>query len=115
MAQLILKNKNTIVTTHLEVADKFFKRMVGLLGRKQISDKEVLWIHRCNSIHTFFMNFAIDAVFVGADLKVTKICHSLPPWRLTIPNFKSKSVLEMKAGVAKQLGIQIGDQFYVGS
>ena len=73
-----------------------------------------MWIHRCNSIHTGFMSFSIDAVFVNKKLVVKKIIRDLKPWRLVLPIFSADSVFEFASQNAKVNSLKIGDQLYVG-
>jgi len=97
----------------LVVANTLWKRMKGLLGTKGLSENQALWIHRCNSIHTFFMNYSIDCVFVSKDLKVVDVVENIVPGRIIFPRFQASSVFEMKAGVAKAKGIYKGEELYV--
>ena len=112
-----LKNSNSkkTVISNLEIARSFFERGQGLLGRSHLDPQAGLWIPRCNSIHTFFMKFAIDCVFLDKNLKVTAIYEDVRPWRLIGPVWTARSVVELSSGVAKKSGIQIGDQLHVGS
>lgn len=109
------RNGRTIAR-EVEVADSFFLRSKGLLGRSGLADGSALWITRCNSIHTFFMRFAIDAVFVDADLAVVSVHENLRPWRLTPPCFRARSVLELSAGSLQKYGpVRIGDRLVLKS
>jgi uncharacterized membrane protein (UPF0127 family) len=53
---------------------------------------------RCNSIHTAFMKFPIDVLFVDKDLKVVSVYENLKPWRITRLHFRASSVIELPAG-----------------
>lgn len=98
----------------LKIADTLLARTKGLLGRTQLPEGEGLWIKRCNSIHTVFMKFPIDAVFVDDDLKVISVYHALRPWRITWLHMKATSVFELPAGTLKKHGgIQVGEQLLV--
>lgn len=114
MEVLFNRTQNLTLTTELVIADSLVARTKGLLGKTKLNDKEILWIHSCNSIHTFFMKFPIDCVFLDKKLSVCAIRSHISPWRVVLPIFKAKSVLEMNAGMAQKLNIQIGDQLYVG-
>lgn len=115
MAVLENKTKNLTIASQLEIADNFFNRGVGLIGRKSFSPEQGLWIHRCNSVHTCFLNFAIDCVFVDKALKVKAVKKSVNPWRIVLPIWNASSVFELPAGTIHRLQIQEGDQLYVGS
>ena len=65
--------RGAVVAERVRVARSMRDRTVGLLGRDSLAADEGLWIERSPSIHMFFMRFAIDAVFVSADGRVTKV------------------------------------------
>ena len=71
---------------------------------------EGLWIERSPSIHMFFMRYAIDAVFVDGDLRVTRIAGHLKPWRMVLWAFGARDCLELRAGAAAESGTVVGDQ-----
>ncbi len=81
-------------------ADGFVSRAVGLLGRKDLPVGEGLWIEPCAQIHTFFMSFSIDAVFLDRGLKVVRVLENLPPWRVSPWITGARSVLELPARAA---------------
>ena len=64
MKQLMNKSKNKIIANEVIEANTFFTRARGLLGKSEFSDNSTMWFPRCSSIHTFFMKFVIDVVFV---------------------------------------------------
>lgn len=115
MAILRNQTQDSMVIDSLQIAKSFKDRGIGLLGKKTLNENEGLWILYCNSIHTFFMNFAIDCVFVDTHLKVKAIRHQVKPWRWILPVWGATSVFELPAGTALRLKISIGDQLYVGS
>ena len=104
---------NQILAEQVLIADRFMSRLKGLLGREDLPSSTAMWIHRCNSIHTFFMKFPIDVVYVDRDLKVVAVKKSIPPFRLSGPYLKARSVFEFSGGVTENK-IQIGDQLHVG-
>lgn len=115
MATLVNSLNEKILSQNLIIADTLWSRMKGLLGHTQLSDGEMMWIHRCNSIHTFFMRFSIDCVFLNRDFQVCSIHPNVSPWRIIWPSLKAHSVIEMAAGQAAKLGIQKGDKLHVGN
>ncbi len=110
-----LKPQAEELIPQLEVAENFWSRLKGLLGRSSINENQAMWIHNCNSIHTFFMNFAIDCVFVDQNLQVKAIARDVRPGRIVWPIWGARSVFEMKSGLADQLKIQVGEVLDVGS
>jgi uncharacterized membrane protein (UPF0127 family) len=117
MMMAVLMNTNTQqnLIPRLEVAKNFWTRGKGLLGRAGLGEDQALWIHRCNSIHTFFMKFSIDCVFVDRNLRVKAIYADVKPGRLLMPVWSASSVIEMKSGMAAKLNLKVGDQLHVGA
>jgi uncharacterized protein len=104
------RTRETMLADEVEVADPSWRRMKGLLGRRSLETGRALWIRPCRSIHTFFMRFPIDAVFVSDDLRVVRTYRSLRPFRVTPPLFRADSVLELPAGTLERVSAEIGDQ-----
>src|SRR5688500_14878017 len=104
------ETRQRLVADRAEEATTFATRLKGLLGRRTLDAGEGLHIDPCNSIHMFFMRFAIDAVLLDRDLQVVKIVHAIPPWRVTSVYRSARSVLELPAGVAQATGMQEGDR-----
>ncbi|HWU44051.1 MAG TPA: DUF192 domain-containing protein [Bdellovibrio sp.] len=115
MAALENKVTKKKLIDHLEVATNFWTRGRGLLGRPSLPMDEALWIHRCNSIHTCFMRFSIDCVFVDKNLKVKAVYQDVKPWRWIFPVWGASSVIEMASGTSQQLQIKVGDELHVGA
>jgi uncharacterized membrane protein (UPF0127 family) len=115
MSMLHNRSKNEIILNKLEIAESFFARGRGLLGRNDFNFGEGLWIRPCNNIHTLFMKFSIDCVFIDSKMRVTKIVHQLKPWRVVGPIWKSSSVIELPSGFAASKNIEVGDELYVGN
>ena len=89
------------------VAETPLARMRGLLGRRGLESGEGLLLRPAPSVHTFFMRFAIDVVFLARDGEVMKVVPSLRPWR-TAAARRAKAVLELPAGEADRRGIHPG-------
>ena len=100
------------MATAADVADTSAKRRTGLLRHSQLDPGEGLWIKPCESVHTFFMKFAIDLVYIDRGQKVRKVRHAVPPWRLSAC-LTAHSILELPAGTAQQTGTQRGDQLVI--
>ncbi len=115
MKKLWNKTQNILLVPHLEVATSFIDRGVGLLSKSKLDENEGLWIHRCNSIHTFFMRFSIDCVFVNKDLVVEDLVENVTPWKLVLPRWRSRSVFELKSGFINKFNVKKGDQLDVVS
>ena len=87
------------------LAETPLARVRGLLGRSGVARSEGLLLRPASSIHTWFMRFPIDAVFLGRDGKVLKVEHFLGPWR-TARCRGAKAVVELGAGEAS---VAVGD------
>lgn len=91
------------------VADTVSSRMRGLLGRKELEQGAGLLLRPAPSIHTAFMRFAIDVVFLDRDGLVLKIVPELRPWRAAACR-GARQALELAAGEAARRGIATGDR-----
>lgn len=100
--------RGTVLATRLEVADTGAKRNKGLLGRKGLEEGGGLWIVPCESVHTFFMQFPIDLVYLDRRLRVRKVRHSVGAWRLSAC-LSAHSILELPAGAARAALTEVGD------
>lgn len=93
-----------------EVADNPWTRARGLLGRAGLAEGQALWIRPSKSIHTFFMRFPIDVVYLSADGTVVKTCPRLRPFRLSTGGRGAHSVLELPPGFLDGTPLQIGEK-----
>ena len=112
----VLRHERTGLTVarHLELASDSAARRRGLLGRTSLADGSVLIIAPCNAIHTFFMKFAIDVVFVDRQGRVVKIHHRLKPWRIGVA-LGAFAALEFAAGAVGPSGMAKGDRLVVAT
>ena len=103
-----------VVCSRCLVADSPFLRMRGLLGRRELGSDEGVLLRPAGSIHTFFMRFSIDAVFLDRDGRVLRVVESIRPWRTAMAR-RARAVLELRAGESARRGICSGDQLIVGN
>ena len=96
-----------MVKIKVEKADTFFKRLIGLIGRKKIDSATGLLIAPCNSIHMLFMRFSIDAIFIDKEFRIKKIVRNLKTWIGFAVCLKAWGVIEMKAGEADRLKLAV--------
>jgi uncharacterized membrane protein (UPF0127 family) len=104
--------RNTVVGGAVDIADTSATRRTGLLKRKSLEPGEGLWIVPCESVHTFFMKFPIDLVYLDRRRKVRKVRHAVPPWRLSAC-LAAHSILELPAGTAAATGTVPGDELAI--
>lgn len=101
-------SRGTVLATRLEVAASAPKRSKGLLGRDGLALGEGLWIIPCESVHTFFMRFPIDLVYLDRNNKIKKVRSAVGPWRISAC-LSAHSVLELPAGTIRTTQTQPGD------
>jgi uncharacterized membrane protein (UPF0127 family) len=101
----------TSLTECARVAETPGTRMVGLLRDTTLAHGDGLWIVPCNSIHSFFMRFDFDAVFLDKDLRVVHLIREMKPWRISKIVFSAHSVLELPSGLIASTRTELGDQF----
>ncbi len=111
-ARLTNGSQKTLLA-HLCVARSLRERTQGLIGCKSLPQDCGLWIQRCNSVHTFFMSFSIDLIFLDKNLVVKRIVAGVKPRRLVLPVWRATSVVEVNAGFLQINPIRVGDQLYV--
>jgi uncharacterized membrane protein (UPF0127 family) len=95
MVQIEYKGK--VIASNVSVADNFIDRLMGYMFRAKPHRPGILF-EPAPSIHTFFMNFSLDVVFLDANYQVLKIYRNMRPWRHTWFHLKSKKTLEVPAG-----------------
>lgn len=102
--------RGTVVGDRIRVASSTRDRTVGLLRTPALGPGEGLWIERSPSIHMFFMPYAIDAVFVADDGRVTKVVANLRPWRVVWWAPGARDCLELPVGAAAASMTGVGDR-----
>ena len=108
MQQIILRPDGTGEPLRVLVAGTFFRRFLGLMGRKHLPLGTGLLLAPCSSIHMMFMRFPIDAVYLDRDWRIQKVVKNLPPWRGISFCPKAWGCLELAAGEAGRLGLAPG-------
>jgi len=103
-----LPEKGIELGNDISLAASLPARLKGLLGKENLATGQGLLIRPCKGIHTFFMKFSIDAVFLGRNNRVVAFFKDLPPNRLTPVFRKASSVLELPAGTLTA-SISVGD------
>ena len=106
------QTRETVLAEKAELADTSAKRRTGLLKHSRLEPGEGLWIVPCESVHTFFMKFPIDLVYLDKKKKVKKVRHAVPAWRLSACLF-AHSILELPAGTASESGTVAGDELAI--
>ena len=104
-------NAATLSLNGLQVslARTFWQRFVGLLGQPGLAADRALLIAPCNNIHTFFMRFDIDVVFIDIDGAILSIVPGVRPWRIAAAR-RAHACLELAGGGAGRFGFYIGQR-----
>ncbi len=101
--------KGAVITQQAKLAVSSGQRMKGLLGQDSLAANEALILKPCFSIHTFFMRFAIDVLFLDKNMQIVRLIQNMPPNRLSPIVWASKMAIELPAGKISQTNTQIGD------
>lgn len=101
--------RSTILATSVEVADSGPRRSKGLLGREGLAPGTGLWIVPCEAVHTFWMQFPIDLVYLDRSLRIKKLKTNVRPWRMS-GCLSAHSVIELASGTIRDTHTERGDK-----
>jgi uncharacterized membrane protein (UPF0127 family) len=110
--RISIEPPGTVVCEDCGIARTPLSRMRGLMGRATLEPGEGLLLRPAPSIHTFFMRFAIDVVFVDAEMSVLRVVSNLRPWRAAACR-GARAALELPAGEARRRGVVTGRRLRV--
>ncbi|MBM3248822.1 MAG: DUF192 domain-containing protein [Candidatus Omnitrophica bacterium] len=102
--------RNTLLADKAVLASSLFSRMKGLLGRSLLGQNEALILRPCNSIHTFFMRFSIDIIFLDRTDKVVALKENMPAFRITSVYPGACQAIELPAHAIFRSKTHINDQ-----
>lgn len=111
--RIVNKTNNSLIASQVLVAKSLSSRMKGLLGKKGLSNQEALIIERCNSVHTFFMRFPIDVVFVDKNNVVVETIACLKPFRISPIFWRAAFTIELPIGSIQSAGLKKGDNLLI--
>jgi len=114
MKTATLLKDGAILIPRVEMATRWWQRMRGLLGRPGLAPGDAIYLAPAPSIHTFFMRFTIDLVFVTRDLRVVRIVRGLPPFRLVSGGLKAHGVFELESGWLPEDAVAVGERLEWG-
>jgi uncharacterized membrane protein (UPF0127 family) len=109
---LINQRTGEIVAQHVEIADTRATRRRGLLGRDSLGASSALMLSPCFAVHTAFMRFPIDVVFVDGEGRAVRIVRDLTPWRIA-GAWGAQRVFELPAGELRGRDVRVGDRLYL--
>jgi uncharacterized protein len=109
MAIALNETKATELAAEVRVARSVWARFWGLMGRRELPPGHGLLISPCSSVHTFFMRFPIDVIYLDRAGRVVKVVDGMKPWRMDLGGSGAHSVLELNAGVTAGRSLEVGD------
>ena len=109
------KTQETFVATEATIANSYFPRLVGLLGKTKrwAQPGRGLWIVPSRGVHTIGMLFPIDLIFLSKEKQVVHVEEHVRPFRISAVSLKASSILELPAHTIYRTGTKIGDQFEI--
>jgi uncharacterized membrane protein (UPF0127 family) len=102
--------KGSTVVENGEIASGLMTRAIGLLGRAGLDEGQGLLLRPCQSVHTFFMRFPIDVVFLDRENRIIHTVPNMRPNRMSPHMFQAKAILELPSGTLDATMTQIGDK-----
>lgn len=111
--RVVNRSRGTVLAEQCELARSFLARGRGLMGRNSLADGAGMLIEPCSSVHTFFMRFPIDVVFLDRKRVVVGLQPAMPPNRPYAGAWRAHATLELPAGVIAATGTQVGDQLHI--
>ena len=123
MPRLIRESDRISIVNELKIADTYFSRLRGLIGKKDFVSGEGLLFPRCNSVHMWIMSVPIDVIFLRSlnqfsarKWEVMSIHADLKPWKiLPVSEFRAQDALEIPAGMAASISLKKGDVLCIDS
>ena len=107
------QTKETFLALRVRVADSIVSRLVGLLGKRFLKPDGGVWIVPANAIHTIGMLFTFDLVLIDKNFTVVGLRELIRPFKITRPNFRAESVIELPAHTIFRSRTEIGDQLVI--
>jgi len=114
MKTAALIKDGVILIPHVELATRWWQRMRGLLGRRGLPPQHAMYLAPAPSIHTFFMRFAIDLIFVTRELRVIRIVRGVRPFRLVSGGLRAHGVIELESGWLPADAVAVGERLEWG-
>ena len=111
------KTRETFVATDTILADRYFQRLIGLLGKTKRWAQlgRGLWIVPSSGVHTIGMLFPIDLIFLSKEKEVIHVEEYVRPFRISKVSLKAQSVLELPAHTIYRSGTRVGDRFEIAT
>lgn len=113
--KVINASKDVLLADKAKIADTFLERLTGLLNRKSLDKGEALILFPSNCIHSFFMRFNIDVLFLDKNNKIVAALSSFKPFRLSPVYFSASLVIELPEFTIQYTASRVGDIIKIAS
>lgn len=107
------ESRDTLVLSQVVVARSFWRRWVGLVGRRRLPVGQGLWLPACRAVHTVGMLCSLDIMFLDSHLEVVALHREVQPWRPLLACYGADSVLEAPCGTIVQSQTLLGDKLSI--
>lgn len=110
-AYVFNRSRNAFVASELRKADTHWSRLRGLMGTSPQNFPHGcgLWIVPCQGVHTMWMRYAIDVLYLDENKTVVHIEENVQPWRITPMHFEATTVIEVRSSTVMTSGTRVGD------
>lgn len=102
--------KDQIICEEVELANNWYRRLMGLMFRKTMAESHGLLLDPCNSIHTFNMKFNIDTIYLDKDYNIVKLDADIPKGKVRPICKNARMVLEINSGLIAKYHLQLGEK-----
>jgi uncharacterized membrane protein (UPF0127 family) len=115
-AYVFNRSRNAFISSELRRADTHWSRLLGLMGTspKNFPHGSGLWIVPCQGVHTMWMRYPIDVLYLDENKTVLYIEENVQPWRIPPMHFDTASVIEVRSPAVMTSGTCVGDILEIG-
>ncbi|MDX1578668.1 MAG: DUF192 domain-containing protein [Gemmatimonadota bacterium] len=104
------EEREVLLGDRIRVADRWWPRLRGLIGRPEPEPGEGLLLRPCQGVHMQWMRYPLDVAFVADDGRIVALYHELRPWRFSKTHRDAACALELPAGTLRATGTEVGDR-----
>ncbi|EZH65403.1 hypothetical protein DH09_17395 [Bacillaceae bacterium JMAK1] len=112
-----IQGSKTVLVDQLIIANGYASRLKGLLGKNNLGDQEGIFIYPCQQVHTWFMKFPIDCVYLekitNNEYRVKEVFEDVAPWKMLPYEKTVYGILELKSGVVLDYGLTKGQCLFI--
>lgn len=111
--KLINQDNGHIIANKIRISDTYIKRLIGLLSTKNLSSDCALHLKPCGGIHTFFMRYSIDVLYLDSECRIIAFEENLKPWSMGKIHKETKSVIELSSGIISKTHLKIRNRLEI--